>query len=145
MIYVSGRLTWSPTRVDLTNQKRLLPNAHAQLCHFSGSPAMARNVEVKQRQHFYHHGDTIWHPKSGYVTTKLHRTSTCRRNNNAICSDSYFHVSCRLRMPATLIWPRRNLGSSCQTGNTAGLLNSLFVVLKFRFCLSIVSYIMIIL
>ena len=30
--------------------------------------------EVKQRQHFYHHGDTICHPKSGYVTTKLHGT-----------------------------------------------------------------------
>ena len=30
--------------------------------------------EVKQRQHFYHHGDTICHPKSGYVTNKLHGT-----------------------------------------------------------------------
>ena len=27
---------------------------------------MARDGEVKQRQHFYHHGDTICHPKSGY-------------------------------------------------------------------------------
>ena len=35
---------------------------------------MARDGEVKQRQHFYHHGDTICHPKSGYVTTKLHGT-----------------------------------------------------------------------
>ena len=48
---------------------------------------MARDGEVKQRQHFYHHGDTICHPKSGYVTTKLHGTSTCRCNNNAIFSD----------------------------------------------------------
>ena len=31
---------------------------------------MARDGEVKQRQHFCHHGDTICHPKSGYVTTK---------------------------------------------------------------------------
>ena len=46
---------------------------------------MTRDVEVKQRQHFYHHGDTICHPRSGYVTTKLHGTSTC--NNNAIFSD----------------------------------------------------------
>ena len=32
---------------------------------------MTRDGEVKQRQHFYHHGDTTCHPKSGYVTTKL--------------------------------------------------------------------------
>ncbi len=49
--------------------------------------AIARDGEVKQRQHFYHHGDTICHPKSGYVTTKPHGTSTCRRNNYAIFSD----------------------------------------------------------
>ena len=36
---------------------------------------MARDSEVIQRQHFCHHGDTICHPKSGYVTTKLHGTS----------------------------------------------------------------------
>ena len=48
---------------------------------------MARYGEVKQTQHFYHHGDTICHPKSGYLTTKLHGTSTCRFNNNAIFSD----------------------------------------------------------
>ena len=48
---------------------------------------MARDGEVKQRQHFYHHGDTTCHPKSGYVTTKLHGTSTRRCNNNAIFSD----------------------------------------------------------
>ena len=43
--------------------------------------------EVKQTQHFYHHGDTICHSKSGYVTTKLHGKSTCRCHNNAILSD----------------------------------------------------------
>ena len=37
---------------------------------------MTRDGEVKQRQHFYHHVDTICHPKSGYVTTKLHGTAT---------------------------------------------------------------------
>ena len=64
---------------------------------------MARYGEVIQRQHFCHHGDTICHPKSGDVTIKLHGTSTCRCNNNAIFSDSYFQVAYRLRMPATLI------------------------------------------
>ena len=34
-----------------------------------------------------HHADTICHPKSGYVKTKLHGTSTCPCNNNAIFSD----------------------------------------------------------
>ena len=29
---------------------------------------MTRDGEVKQRQHFYHHGDTICHPRPGYVT-----------------------------------------------------------------------------
>ena len=33
---------------------------------------MARDGEVKHRQHFFHQGDIICHPKSGYVTTKLH-------------------------------------------------------------------------
>ena len=65
---------------------------------------MARDGKVKQRQHLYHHGDTICHPKSGYVTTELHGKSTCR-----------------------------SLGSSCQTGNMAALLNSLFVVFKISF------------
>ena len=48
---------------------------------------MGRDDEGKQRQHFYHHGHTICHTKSGYVTTKLRGTSTRRRNNNAIFSD----------------------------------------------------------
>ena len=47
---------------------------------------MAGDGEVKQRQHFYYHGDC--HPKSGYVTTKLHES---------------LQVFCRLRMPATLL------------------------------------------
>ena len=50
-------------------------------------PAITRYGEVKQRQHFYHHGDAICHPKSGYVTTKQHGTSTCRYNNDAVFSD----------------------------------------------------------
>ena len=36
---------------------------------------------------FCHHGDTICHPKSSYVTTKLNGMSTCACNNNAIFSD----------------------------------------------------------
>ena len=93
-------------------------------------------VKLNKCSFFYHHGDTICYPRSGYVTTKLHGTSTCRCNNNAIFSDSYFQVSSRLRMPATLIWPRRSLGSSCQTEKMAALLNSLFFVSPFVTILS---------
>ena len=74
------RLTWSPKSVDSTNQKRLPVNAHAHRVS-----RLACNGKIWL--HFCHHGDTIYHPKSGYVTTKLYGTSTCRCNNNAIFSD----------------------------------------------------------
>ena len=35
---------------------------------FPCSSAVARDGEIIQRQHFCHHGDTICHPKSGYLT-----------------------------------------------------------------------------
>ena len=61
----------------------------------------SRDGEVKQREHFYHHGDIICHPKSGYVTTKLHGTSTCRYNNNAI-----FQGRAIFKFPAIYVcWP----------------------------------------
>ena len=47
---------------------------------------MARDGDVIQRQQFGHHGDTICLPKSGYVTTKLHGTTRCGCNNNALFS-----------------------------------------------------------
>ena len=51
------------------------------------SPAVESDGEVIQIQHFCLHGYTICHPKSGYVTTKLHGTSKSGCNNNAIFSD----------------------------------------------------------
>ena len=50
---------------------------------------------------------------------------TCGCNNNAIFSDSNFHVSYHRCMPATLNWPRQSLGSGCQSSEMAALLNSL--------------------
>ena len=47
---------------------------------------MERDGKVIQMQHFCHHLDTIFHPKSGHITTKLHGTSTCGCNNNAMYS-----------------------------------------------------------
>ena len=80
---------------------------------------------VVYNHHLCHHRDTICYPKSGYVTTKLHGTSTYRRNNNAIFSDSNFHVSYRRRISATLIWPLQSIAGGCQSSEMASLLNSL--------------------
>ena len=73
---------------------------------FPCSSSTARDGEVIQRQHFCHHGGTICHPKSSYVTTELYGTSTYRCNNNAIFSDrAMFTFSpvavFRSRKPAT--------------------------------------------
>ena len=76
---------------------------------------MARDCEVKQRQHFCHHGHTICHPKSGYVTTKLHGTSTCPCNNNAIFSDRAIFKS-----PAIYVCQWRIQGVFWLPGNPCG-------------------------
>ena len=100
---------------------------------------MARDGEVKQRQDFYNHGDTICHPKSGYVTNKLHGTSTCRCNNNAIFSDRAIFkfpvvYLCRPRSHAGHVnLAVGSIGSSCQTVKMTALLNSLFFVFKISF------------
>ena len=46
--------------------------------------ATARDGEVIQMQHFCHQGETICHPNSSYVITKLYGTSTCGCNDNTI-------------------------------------------------------------
>ena len=43
---------------------------------------------------------------------------------------SYFHVSYRRRVPATLNWPRQSLGGSCQSSEMATRLNLLYFVFK---------------
>ena len=75
---------------------------------------MTRDGEVIQRQHFCHHGDTICLPKSGYVMTKLHGTSTWGCNNNAMFSGrAIVTVSYRRRMLAMLISPGKSFDGSC--------------------------------
>ena len=82
-------------------------------------------------QDFCHHGDTICHPKSSYITTKLKGMSTCGCNNNAICSNkAIYHVSYRRRMSATLNWPQQSTGGACQSSEMAAVLNSLSFVFK---------------
>ena len=101
---------------------------------FPCSSATARDGDVIQRQHFCHHGGTICHPKSCYVTTERYGTSTCDlfRHTN-------FHVSYSRRMPATLNWPRQSICGGCQSSEMAAPLNSLSFALQNRFCRSTVS------
>ncbi len=81
---------------------------------------------------FFHHGDTICHPKSSYVTTKLNGMSTCGCNNN-LFRQSNFHVSYCRRMSATINWTRQSIGGACQSSEMAALLNSLSFVFKYLF------------
>ena len=64
-------------------------------------PATARDGELFQTQHFFHHGDTICRPNSSYVTTKRYETSACECNNNTIFQKKQFSHD-RRRMPGTL-------------------------------------------
>ena len=57
---------------------------------------------------------------------------------------SYFNVSHRRCMPRTLAWRRAGLGHACQYGDIVDF-DHYFSCLKFRFCLSTMSTIMIIL
>ncbi len=83
---------------------------------FPCSSATTRDGEIIQRQHFCHHGGTICHPKSSYVTTKLHGTYVYKWMQQLcdIFRPSNVHVSYRRRMPATLNWPRQNIGGGCR-------------------------------
>ena len=53
--------------------------------------------------------------------------------NGVFAIKAYIHVSYRRRIPATLIWPRQSLGSSCQSTEMATLLDSIYFVFTFSF------------
>ena len=67
-------------------QKRLPANAQAHRDVFQADLPWKEMVKLNKGSIFII-TDTICHPKSGYVTAKLHGRSTCRCNNNAIFSD----------------------------------------------------------
>ena len=54
--------------------------------HFPGSIATMRYGKLVKMPHSCHHVETIRHPNSSYVTTKLYGTFTCGCNNNTIFS-----------------------------------------------------------
>ena len=102
---------------------------------FADSPATARDGKLWQMPFSCHHVETIRHPNSSYVTTKMHGTSTCGCNYNRIFffKNSHFNVSYRRCMLRTLAWRRAGLGHACQSGNMAILLTSLFFVFTISF------------
>ena len=105
------RLTWSPKNADSTNQKQLPAKCARVACRFRRSPAMARDGQLIQTQYFCHHADTICHPNSSYVTTKLYETSACGCNNNTIFENDLFSRF----LPSTYVaWQRRSLGDAAK-------------------------------
>ena len=98
---------------------------------FSGSPAMARDGELIQTQYFCHHADTICHPNSSYVTTKLYETLECGCNNNTIFQNELFSRF----LPSTYVaWQRRSLGDAAKVARWRHWWINHFSCLKFRFC-----------
>ena len=73
-------------RMDSTNQAGLPAVARAHCDVFQAGLPWQGMAKLFKGSIFCHHGDTICHPKAGYVTTKLHGTSTCGCNNNAMFS-----------------------------------------------------------
>ena len=82
----------------------------------------ASGMCVVQMPHSCYHVETIRHPNSSYVTTKLYGTSTKSHVDATIIrtfhfKKSYFNVSYRRCMPCTLAWRRAGLEHACQSGN----------------------------
>ena len=77
-----------PNRVDSTNRTRLPSIAHAHRDVFQARLPWEEMVKLNKGRIFII-TETQFAIQSQvmYVTTKLHETSTCRRNNNAIFSD----------------------------------------------------------
>ena len=79
-----------------------------------------RDGKLVQMPHSCYQVETIRHPNSSYVTTKLYGTSTCGCNNDTIYSKkSYFRGA--------------GLIHACQSGNMAILLTSLLFVFEISF------------
>ena len=63
---------------------------------------MARDGELIQTHYFCHHADTICHPNSSYVTTKLYEALEFGCNNNTIFQNELFSRF----LPSTYVaWP----------------------------------------
>ncbi len=98
---------------------------------FPGSIATVRDGKLVQMPHSSHHVETIRHPNSSYVTTKLYGTSTCGCNNDTIFSKrailKCLTVDVYVRLAAGRPW------SCMQSSNMAILLTSLLFVFDISF------------
>ena len=89
-----------------------------------------------QTQFFCHHADTICHPNSIYVTTKLYETSACGCNNNTIFQNELFS----LFLPSTYVaWQRRSLGDGAKVARWRHRWIRHFSCLNIRLCVTTVS------
>ena len=101
-------------------------------------PALARDGDFKQRQRFFFITETQFAIQSQviYNNQTARNVYTWIQQYCDLLRQSYLQVSRRLRTSATLIWRRRSLDGSCQTGNMAALLKSLFFLFKISFLLN---------
>ena len=81
-------------------------------------------------QHSLRHVDTIFHPKSSYVTTKLYGLSTRGCNNNNIFQKELFARFLQSTYAKHVGQAAAGLGDAFQSGKMATSLNSLFSVFK---------------
>ena len=68
------------------NQSVAASGMCARKARFRGSIVTIRDGKLLKMPHSCHHVETICHPNSSYVTTKLYGMSTCGCNNNTIFS-----------------------------------------------------------
>ena len=94
---------------------------------------LACNGELIKTQYFCHHADTICHPNSSYVTTKLYETSACGCNNNTIFQNELF-----LRfLPSTYVaWQHRSFDDVAKVARWRHRWIHHFSCLKFCFCVT---------
>ena len=86
-------------RMYSTNQTPLPAAARAHCDVFQAGLPWQGMAKLYKGSICCHHGDTICHPKSGYVTTKLHGTSTSGCNNNAMFSGRAIFT-----FPTAVVW-----------------------------------------
>ena len=85
----NGKLIWFQKSADSTDQRQSTAYAWRSPCLLT----MARDGELVPMHHFCHHGDTICHPNSSYLTTKLYGTSTRGCNNIRSFRKIYAYMS----------------------------------------------------
>ena len=105
----------------------------------------ARYGELVEMQHSCHHVDTIRHPNSSYVTTKLYGTTTCGCNNNTIFSErtSYTFPTFDVRRAR---WPGSgealvNIMPKWKDGNTVEFIIFAFLSFLHKYCVKYYNYI----